>query len=75
MNHKTPDWLRVLVLSRDGFLCHYCGLPAGTVDHVLPRAQGGMDTADNLVAACMTCNRRKGARTIPPPARIAMPHE
>ena len=75
MNTRTPEWLRTLVLSRDGWTCHYCKGPAGQVDHVLPRAQGGMDTADNLVAACRACNRRKGARIVPPPARIAMPHD
>jgi 5-methylcytosine-specific restriction endonuclease McrA len=29
---------------------------------VHPRARGGGDTWENLVAACVTCNNRKGDR-------------
>lgn len=44
--------------------CAYCGSwIAGTVDHVVPAFQGGIDTADNLVSACLNCNSRKGPRT------------
>jgi 5-methylcytosine-specific restriction endonuclease McrA len=28
----------------------------GSVDHVIPRARGGRNEADNLVTACMVCN-------------------
>lgn len=60
---STRGWRRVraLVLARDGRVCRYCGGYAGTVDHVVPRALGGSDASSNLVAACRTCNRRKGA--------------
>ena len=34
-----------------------------TVDHVLPKSRGGKSTWDNLVAACRSCNLRKGDRT------------
>lgn len=55
--------LRFEVLRRDGFACRYCGAKAPhvelTVDHVTPRALGGTDTADNLVAACQPCNAGK----------------
>jgi len=34
-----------------------------TVDHVIPLAQGGSDTLDNLALACFHCNRRKADRT------------
>lgn len=33
-----------------------------TVDHVIPPAQGGTDTLDNLALACFHCNRRKANR-------------
>lgn len=75
---STRRWrrLRVLVLERDGWRCqvpvnaagridpagHPCGLPAETVDHILPRALGGDDSEANLRAACQPHNRRKGAR-------------
>ncbi len=53
------------ILRRDKHKCAYCGrgdLPL-TVDHILPKARGGGDTWDNLVAACLPCNNRKGDRT------------
>ncbi len=55
------------VLRRDGHRCCYCGRAASTVDHVLPRSRGGQDTWENLVAACLPCNGRKGDST---PAEI-----
>ena len=54
------------VLLRDGNVCVYCGGSGGqklTIDHVIPRSRGGRSTWDNVVAACATCNRRKGDRT------------
>jgi hypothetical protein len=64
----TRAWRRlvVAVLARDGYLCqldrdgHKCAAPATTADHVIPRAYGGTDTLDNLQAACIPCNLRKG---------------
>lgn len=67
------------VLRRDNFTCQYCGkrAPYLTIDHVIPRRLGGKHTWDNLVAACPTCNHRKGGRTLEQvhmqPLRI--PHE
>lgn len=48
--------------------CHYCSTPlqlAGPwhVEHMLPRALGGLDEVGNLVAACVPCNLSKGDRT------------
>ncbi len=52
------------ILRRDRFRCQYCGSREKlTVDHVLPRSRGGGDTWRNLVAACTSCNNRKGNRT------------
>jgi 5-methylcytosine-specific restriction endonuclease McrA len=54
------------VLARDSYTCQYCGSQPGraqlTVDHVVPRSQGGEKSWENLVAACGPCNRRKGGR-------------
>ena len=53
------------VLRRDGHRCQYCGrndVPL-TVDHVIPKARGGDESWENLVAACVRCNNRKGDRT------------
>lgn len=51
------------VLRRDGHRCVYCGSAATTVDHVMPRSRGGLDTWANLVACCVRCNNVKGNRT------------
>ncbi|SKD35918.1 HNH endonuclease, putative [Mycobacteroides abscessus subsp. massiliense] len=57
--------LRFEVLRRDNHTCRYCGRSAPgvqlTVDHVVPVALGGTDTADNLVAACSDCNSGKSS--------------
>ena len=34
-----------------------------TIDHVIPRAQGGESRWDNCVLACLACNKRKADRT------------
>jgi HNH endonuclease len=51
------------LLRRDRHTCAYCSGPADTVDHVVPRCQGGQSTWTNTVAACRSCNARKGGRT------------
>ena len=55
---------RRAVLARDSWTCQYCGSTKSglTVDHVIPRSRGGGSTWDNIVAACPTCNRKKGNR-------------
>jgi len=71
---KGVKFSRVNVLSRDGFICQYCGRNAPprelTFDHVVPRAQGGRTHWENIVTACIRCNERKGART---PLEASMP--
>ncbi len=51
---------------RDGNHCQYCGrrLKAQdmTVDHVVPRSQGGRNSWENCVIACRRCNSRKGSK-------------
>lgn len=53
---------RDLVLTKNDGRCVYCGDPADTIDHVIPRSKGGTDDLDNLVPACRDCNSRKGNR-------------
>ncbi len=53
------------ILKRDGHKCAYCGrgdLPL-TIDHVIPKSKGGDESWENLVAACLPCNNKKGDRT------------
>lgn len=55
------------IYARDGNRCQYCGRPFSTreltLDHVVPRVQGGENSWTNLVCACVKCNARKGGRT------------
>jgi 5-methylcytosine-specific restriction endonuclease McrA len=55
------------VYMRDSCRCQYCGRkvsrPEATYDHVVPRAQGGRTTWENIVIACVPCNQKKGGRT------------
>ncbi|MBN1638347.1 MAG: HNH endonuclease [Ignavibacteriales bacterium] len=53
------------ILKRDGHKCVYCGRGdlQLTLDHIIPRSRGGGDTWENLVAACLKCNNKKGDRT------------
>lgn len=63
--YKNIMLSRKNILRRDGHRCQYCGSHAAplTVDHIIPRARGGADSWENLVAACLYCNNRKGSRT------------
>ncbi len=61
------------IFVRDQHTCQYCGKTGNdlTLDHVVPRHRGGGHTWENLVAACRTCNHRKGDRT-PEEARLRL---
>lgn len=56
---------RYEVFARDGYTCQYCGKETHqlTLDHVIPRFQGGVHSWDNITTACIPCNRRKAGRT------------
>jgi hypothetical protein len=55
------------IFMRDGSACQYCGDRKArselNLDHVIPRSRGGMTTWENIVCACLECNRHKGGRT------------
>ncbi len=61
------------IFKRDRFTCQYCGAQPGseelTLDHVVPRSQGGESRWENCVLACLACNKRKADRT---PQQAAM---
>jgi len=63
------------LFARDRNRCQYCGnhFPTSelSIDHVIPRSQGGPDTWENLVCSCVKCNARKGGRT-PDQARMKL---
>jgi len=64
---QTVKLNRRNLFARDRNQCQYCGASFPTselsIDHVVPRAQGGGDSWGNLVCACVKCNARKGGRT------------
>jgi 5-methylcytosine-specific restriction endonuclease McrA len=55
------------LFARDRNQCQYCGKHFPTadlsIDHVIPRAQSGGESWENLVCACIWCNAKKGGRT------------
>ncbi len=55
---------RRAVFARDGHSCVYCGAPATSLDHVIPKSRGGPHTWDNVVSACGRCNHVKADRGI-----------
>ena len=67
---RGTEWeaLRQRVLQRDGFQCQLrydgCTGTATQVDHVISRANGGLDTLDNTQAACQSCNNYKGSKPV-----------
>lgn len=58
---------RRTLYKRDHYTCQYClkrpGSEELTIDHVVPRAQGGETSWTNCVLACIECNSRKANRT------------
>src|SRR5688500_9450414 len=55
------------IYARDGNKCQYCGKRTSTtelsLDHVIPKSQGGKSTWENIVCCCVKCNVKKGGRT------------
>jgi 5-methylcytosine-specific restriction endonuclease McrA len=64
---QTVKFNRRNIFARDNNQCQYCGKKFPTselsLDHVIPRSQGGQTTWENIVCACVACNVRKGGRT------------
>ena len=58
------------LFARDDYRCQYCGRPKSelrgrqflTRDHIRPLSRGGLNSWDNVVTSCSTCNNRKGGR-------------
>jgi len=67
MPRRQVRFSRANIFSRDAYTCQYCARKPSraemNLDHVIPRAQGGRTTWENVVASCVSCNRRKGGRT------------
>lgn len=68
--HRRASLSRRAVFARDEHRCQYCGAPADSIDHVVPRSRGGLHEWENVIAACRPCNLRKRDRT---PDEAGMP--
>lgn len=66
---------RFEIFNRDQYTCQYCGKQTRqlTIDHVLPRYREGKHTWENVVSACIPCNRHKAGRT-PKEAHMKLLH-
>ncbi|MBW4464373.1 MAG: HNH endonuclease [Pegethrix bostrychoides GSE-TBD4-15B] len=66
LGRSSKHKLKGSVKQRFGGTCAYCGCQPRflTLDHVVPRTQGGLDMKSNLVAVCQRCNRSKGSRPL-----------
>lgn len=73
---KSAKFSRSNMFLRDMYQCQYCGEVFEhkelTLDHVIPRAQGGKTTWENSVTACKDCNHKKGHKLIKP---LRMPYK
>jgi len=62
----TIKFNRKNIFARDKNRCQYCGKKVPTselsLDHVIPRTQGGTSNWKNIVCACTNCNKHKGGR-------------
>jgi hypothetical protein len=65
-HHTERDWEKKF-FSCDA-RCFYCELPltlaTATKDHKTPICRGGSDEIWNIVPACLSCNQKKGWRTV-----------
>jgi len=59
---------RLKIFERDEYLCKYCDKQltrfTATLDHITPVSEGGDNTKDNLVTACLSCNSKKNSRPV-----------
>ena len=65
-NKKRIPLSRKNILKRDNYICQYCNSKSHfmTIDHIIPKDKGGRDSWENLVAACVPCNTKKGNKLL-----------
>jgi len=56
------------IFVRDGYICQYChkklDISDCTVDHIVPKVDGGKSSWENCVCSCKKCNNIKGDKTL-----------
>lgn len=72
---RRVQYNRHSIYRRDECTCQYCGVKRPkhelSLDHVIPRCQGGKTNWENIVVACTECNTKKAGRT-PQEARMTL---
>jgi len=65
---REVKFTRRNIYKRDKNTCQYCGRTFRpeelNIDHVVPLSRGGKDTWENVVCSCISCNLRKGNKTL-----------
>lgn len=65
---RRVKFTRKNIYRRDNNTCQYCGRKLRTedlnLDHVVPLSRGGKNSWENVVCSCISCNMRKGNRTL-----------
>lgn len=75
MNAKSEPYTKEEIAERDNYICYLCDSLVdmklvfpdpgfATVEHVVALSNGGDDTPDNVRLAHLTCNIRKGTKTL-----------
>jgi hypothetical protein len=65
--NSVYNFNRKAIIKRDGSACQYCSKRLSnreiTIDHVVPRSHGGINSFVNCVVSCSRCNGLKRNRT------------
>jgi len=68
MPPREVKFTRRNIYKRDKNICQYCGKKFKTenlnIDHIIPLSRGGKNTWSNVVCSCISCNLRKGNKTL-----------
>lgn len=70
-SNKTIMRLKIEIATLQEWKCHWCSQPmisqygfrnTATVEHMIPRCEGGSNERHNLTAACYRCNNDRGSQ-------------
>jgi 5-methylcytosine-specific restriction endonuclease McrA len=66
-NYFNSNFSRKALVKRDKSRCQYCNTKLSvsqvTIDHVIPKAQGGITSFTNCVVSCQIDNNKKADKT------------
>ncbi len=66
--NRIPSLSNKSLFERDRHVCAYCGDVFDksdlSRDHIMPICKNGQDTWNNVVTSCVSCNSKKGGKTL-----------